>query len=174
MSASGSPNANLAVETLAADMGLTVIALKILLEDAHDLLEVHRASTPNLAFHMALARHGYKIDGQVLLAKLSTFRGLFSVVLSDATGMADLRYNFMSMLMIQLLQQLLRPQPRECDRTHTEHWRIARLVELCYHCSTLPTRCRGKSTTKIRELCPHCDQRHRPATLAVATKARRL
>lgn len=151
MSASGSPNANLAVETLAADMGLTVIALKTLLEDAQNLLEVHSASTPNLAFHMALARHGYRIDGQVLLAKLSTFRGLFSVVLSDATGMEDLCYNSMSILMIQLLRRIPSPQHRKCAQTPIEHWKTAHPVELCYQCSTLPMRCLGNPTTKIRD-----------------------
>lgn len=87
MSAPGSYNANFAVETLAADLGISVIALKTMLEDALNLLNLHSASTPNLALHMAFARHGYKIDGQVLLAKLSTFRRIFSRVLSDATGM---------------------------------------------------------------------------------------
>jgi hypothetical protein len=87
MNTSGSYNGSLALETLATDLGLTATALKTALEDAHDLLQLYR--NPNLALHMALARLGYKIDGQVLYAKLSTFRGLFSGILGGATGMTN-------------------------------------------------------------------------------------
>ncbi|KAF1919184.1 hypothetical protein BDU57DRAFT_545899 [Ampelomyces quisqualis] len=86
MDTSGSYNGNLALATLAADLGLSPTALKTALEDAHDLLQLY--GNPNLALLMALTRIGIRIDGQILYAKLSTFRRLFSGILNGATASA--------------------------------------------------------------------------------------
>lgn len=83
MATHGSPIGNAALGTLASSLGLPPLALKLALEQAFDL--VQNNVNGRLALHIALARMGYRVDGQALYAKLEAFcnifQGAFQIVL---------------------------------------------------------------------------------------------
>ncbi|EAT77956.2 hypothetical protein SNOG_14764 [Parastagonospora nodorum SN15] len=86
MATEGSYTGKLALATLAADLGVTAGVLKVVLEEAFDIMQDTNTGAPGLFLHMALARRGYQVDGQVLYTKISQFRNIFARSLSDAPG----------------------------------------------------------------------------------------
>ncbi|KAH5241675.1 hypothetical protein HBI72_202360 [Parastagonospora nodorum] len=84
MATEGSYTGKLALATLAADLGVTAGVLKVVLEEAFDIMQDTNTGAPGLFLHMALARRGYQVDGQVLYTKISQFRNIFARLLSDA------------------------------------------------------------------------------------------
>lgn len=86
MATEGSYTGKLALATLAADLGVTAGVLKVILGEAFDIMQDNNIGTPGLFLHMALARRGYQIDGQVVYTKINLFRNIFGRSLSDAPG----------------------------------------------------------------------------------------
>lgn len=84
MASNGSHAGNVALETLAASLGLHPLALKVALEEAFDLMQLH--SNGRLALHMALARLGYSVDAQSLYSRLDAFRNLFQGAFQPLLG----------------------------------------------------------------------------------------
>jgi hypothetical protein len=75
-SQTGSQIGNAALTTLATELGMSVPALQRALKDAFDLVQQYIG--PRMAFHLALTRLGYNIDGKVLYAILDRFGSIFA------------------------------------------------------------------------------------------------
>jgi hypothetical protein len=84
MATEGSYTGKLALATLATDLGVTAGVLRVVLEEAFNIMQDNVIGTPGLFLHMALARRGYQIDGQVLYTKISQFRNIFARSFNDA------------------------------------------------------------------------------------------
>jgi hypothetical protein len=80
-SQTGSPTGNAALTTLATELGMSVPALQRALKDAFDLVQQYIG--PRMAFHLALTRLGYHIDGKVLYAILDRFGSMFANVFDN-------------------------------------------------------------------------------------------
>jgi hypothetical protein len=80
----GSSMGNLALARLAAGLGLSPVALKVALEEAFDIMQ-HNGNA-GLSLHMALARLGYQINGQVLYAGLGVLRSNFACTFDGTQG----------------------------------------------------------------------------------------
>ncbi|KAL5113629.1 hypothetical protein ACEQ8H_008494 [Pleosporales sp. CAS-2024a] len=76
--ADGSYTGQLALATLAADLGINASVLKMVLDDAFNILQQNTIGSPGLVLHMALARRGFQIDGHVLYGKMNEFRNVFA------------------------------------------------------------------------------------------------
>jgi hypothetical protein len=83
-SQTGSQIGNAALTTLATELGMSVPALQRALEDAFDLVQQYIG--PRMAFHLALTRLGYNIDGKVLYAILDRFGSIFANVFDNRQG----------------------------------------------------------------------------------------
>jgi hypothetical protein len=93
MAIEGSYTGKLALATLAADLGISAVALETVLEEAFEIMEDNVIGTPGLCLHIALPRLGHLIDGNVLYAKVSWFRSIFAERLSEAPGREKYGYN---------------------------------------------------------------------------------
>jgi hypothetical protein len=93
MATDGSYTGRLALATLAADLGVTSDVLKIVLTEAFDLMQNHSDGSAGLSLHLALAREGYQINGQVLYARLNAFRNVFEEALHVSPGRNQFTYS---------------------------------------------------------------------------------
>jgi hypothetical protein len=86
MATCGSYIGKLALAKLAADLNISAIALEVALEEALEMMRDNNMGTPGLCLHIALARQGHQIDGNILYLKLAQFRSIFAEHWSEAPG----------------------------------------------------------------------------------------